>query len=624
MASQAFPSLKLDTLLAEDAPIAHVRAGKRAHGQLQGCQWVKDELTHGTCTFLRFHQTAHLALQGHFTLTQCAAGGWLLRSLDIGLPSHWLPMPAVLRQISPQGHILQEREADLSSLEIDSDGVAVACSDIPAGWVLDAVVWQLTDPSLAEELHGLAPIETQDYFLLGSHTRHARPADLYQHLIHGRIYERNYAWPHKRKICSENDAHALYMLYSGLEKATKKAIYGLFKRQLLLGVLSRQGEDGAFRHGEWTDHMEAHYRLNASALHLMLDSLAEAPNAVVKAAAGKLADFLATKTDQLNTGTWFLHDDLEMSEATMSTAPFRWVRSRALGKRPSNMLVLNTQLDTLIGLRRHGELANDRGHTDLLASADRATQAVLNLDGSDWLYRPVMWLICLTLLPTPRAQALPLYQRIAKRLASKYLLPRMPDIKSRFPRLVMPGGYIDRELSLRTWAHHYLSINLMDLARYRRSSNNPTLDPVIHACAQFAAQSGILERWAELRYEKYALGFWAEALYHLCRIFPQHEDYRKRMIEAVLLLEATGQGMPPSLLGGNAEAVAPADQFACPIPADTRLRVVNLGDLATPELLIVNPTATAVPLTWHTPPQAQIYWPADIVPPRGGLLGRTR
>ena len=597
--------------------------GGRSAWHAEGLHGLRDGFAPGVCLFIHIEDRATLRLSGDFRLQHCAAGGWLLRSHEASAPSYWLPVSATLRRLDRDGHILEERIADLCSFELSDTAVSAAFIPMPEGWPLDATIWQLNDPALIKELQSLAPIETQGYFLLGSHTRYSKPADLYRHLIHGWVYEDRYAWPHKRKICSENDAHALYLLFCGLEKATGKTLYRLFKQQLLLSVLSRQSADGAFRHGEWAEHMEAHYRLNASALHLMLDSLAEAPDASVKEAADKLADFLAAQTDNLKAGTWFLHDELEHSEAAMNETPFRWVRSRALGKSPSNMLVLNTQIDTSVGLARHAKLTASPRHEALLASAAQATQSVLAMDAAPWLYRPLMKLVALTLLPTERAERLPPHLRALKRLAWKYLLPRLPDIKSRFPRLVMPGGYIDRELSLRTWAHHYLSINLMDLARYRRMYGDATLDPIIHAAARFTAESGILERWAELRYEKYALGFWAEALYHLCRIYPAHENYRTWMILAVLLLEATKQGLPPSLLGANAEAVAPSKQLPCPIPVDGRLRIINLGDRGRPELLVVNPTDQALPLAWHTPPDVLVAWPGDVVPPRGSLLGRA-
>ena len=203
----------------------------RRSASMRSAQLLFDESTNGIadCLFLRSDADDALCLDGNYHLVRCAAGGWLLHARHSTEPSYWLPTPAMLRNISAQGHILKERTAELNEFELDSSGVAITFPSIPEGWTLDAVIWRLADASLIDELQIFAPIETQGYFLLGSHTRYCRPADLYRHLIHGWVYEDRYAWPHMRRICSENDAHALHLILSGLQCATGKRIYGLLK-----------------------------------------------------------------------------------------------------------------------------------------------------------------------------------------------------------------------------------------------------------------------------------------------------------------------------------------------------------------------------------------------------------
>jgi len=234
-----------------------------------------------------------------------------------------------------------------------------------------------------------------------------------------------------------------------------------------------------------------------------------------------------------------------------------------------------------------------------LSSAQAATRALLEARPAEWLYRPLFRAIGLTFLPTEEAMHLPLWKRAIKRIAWKYLIPRLPDIKCRYPRIVMPGGYIDRELSLRTWAHPYLSINLMDLLRYRNCFRDATIDDQIHLTARYTHDSGITRRWSELNYEKYALGFWAEALYHLCLIYPDTNEYRGWLAEAVQYLDDTKQGISPSLLGANAEAIEPACQYPCPAATDPDLRVANLCHGDHLEVLVINPTRRTIGLNWH-------------------------
>lgn len=233
-----------------------------------------------TCLFLRTHDSqdglpSSLRLPGQFELIRCQAGGWLLYNREAGNSDYWLPVAPIARRVSPVGHLLEEMPVEWAGLALGASALSGRLPDVPTPWVVDAVVWELRDSRLGHELQTLSAVETEPRFLLGSHTRYQRPADLYRHLIHGHIYEDRYAWPHQRKVCSENDAHALWQILAGLELATSRELYHLLKSQVLLAVLDRQGADGGFRHGEWTEDSESHYRLHCSAMHLFMDALAE-------------------------------------------------------------------------------------------------------------------------------------------------------------------------------------------------------------------------------------------------------------------------------------------------------------------------------------------------------------
>ena len=608
----------LEHLFTSDSPQIRLKQLGRSVSSRGDLSLILDKDTAASCLFIRVTGSAPVfRLSGTYQLGHCHAGGWMLTNHTPNAPSYWLPAPATFRRVSAQGHILEERAAEWHNFELDSSGATIAYDSVAAGWALDAVIWQINDATLIDELQRLDPIEVQGYFLLGSHSRYSKPADLFRHLIHGWVYEDRYAWPHFRKICSENDAHALHLILSGLQRATGKQIYGLLKTQLQLSVLSRQGGDGAWRHGEWTDRMESHFRLHASAMHLLMDAHDEDADPVIRHSLDQAQAFLAKQREPIRFGEWFLHDELELSEASMHAAPFKWIVSRALGKSPGNMLVLNSHLDTTVGLSRYNDLAGDRTLEATLDSARSCTIKVLQQRPAEWLYRMLMAAIRPTFLPSAEAAQLPLWRRILKRLGWKYLIPLLPRIKAQFPRLVMPGGYIDRELTLQTWAHHYLGINLMDLARHQRRYPEIEIEALMRETVDFGRGSGILRRWMELKYEKYALGFWAEALYHLCMLYPAQIDYRDALGEVMLLLEDSGQGQPPSLLGANAEVVPIAQQVPCPRPTNARLRVANLSNGDRIEFLILNPTDSPQAFGWKADRGALMS--GDIVPSRAWL-----
>lgn len=123
---------------------------------------------------------------------------------------------------------------------------------------------------------------------------------------------------------------------------------------------------------------------------------------------------------------------------------------------------------------------------------------MLDLAPAEWLYRQVFRLVGLAMPPTAEAAALPLVVRALKRRAWKFVIPRLPALKTRYPRLVMPSGYVDRELSLRTLAHRYLSVNAMDFLRIAcRLPQDAKLRRIAGDAVSYAFENGIETKWRE-------------------------------------------------------------------------------------------------------------------------------
>lgn len=590
-----------------------------------------------SCCFLRVSAadtpTARLGISGGYQIAACPSGGWLLKPFAPELPVYWIPQPFAVRALDRDGHILSRKDAELVSFTANTSELSVEVN-LPTGRYLDCVVWQFpaSDADIVAGLEQPSVLETQPIFMWSSHTVYRRPADAYLHLVHGHVYENHEVWPRYWRVCSELDAYALYVTLSGLELSTGKRFYSLLKRQVVFSVIARQAEDGGWYHGEWTDHMEAHYRLHGGAMHLLTAALEEWPDdAVIRASLEKAAAYISGRSTKIDAGTWYLHDSLEQTPESAKLYPFRWVPGTAFGKSPNNMLVLNTHLDTMIALDRYREVTSDTRYASGLESARAAARAVLSHRPAEWLYRPLFRAIGLTFLPTAEAAHLPLPVRAVKRLAWKYFIPWLPRIKAVFPRLVMPGGHIERALSQCSWSDQYQSVTLMDMLRYQRRFSVSDLGMAMDEALSFTHASGIRERWKESREKGHALGFWAEALYHLCTLSPEPQ-YRQWLAEVILDVEDRGLGLPPSLIGANGEAVRKTAQVPCPSPANASLRVVNLGRVGIAELLVVNPTSGSLPLAWESPPRRELVWTGSggmpqgceptEVPARGWLWGR--
>lgn len=542
----------------------------------------------GLCIFLRasgLPRTSWLELPGRFAVTAPAAGGWLASPIDVDAHAYWCPVLPRSRRLGPHDYILADRDAEIAGVSVEPGCIRIGAQP-QSGDVLDWVIWQLP-ANAGEELRSPLTLERQRYFLWGSHTSWARPSDVYRHVVFGSVYEDRFSWPHKRRICSENDAHALHVVLTGLRRATGKDVHDLVRRQIVLSVLARQDADGGFRHGEWTGRHEAHFRLHCSAMHLMMDVLSEVQSNAVAQRLKRAAAFLQTARSPLDPGTWFIHDELEQSDAAMAEAPFAWLRTRSFGKTTSNMLVINTHMDATIALERYARVTGDRQYASIVEAAARATRHMLSLRPAEWLYRLAFWPISLTLLPQREQARLPGWKRVAKRIGWRYLAPNLHRLKSRFPRFVMPGGYVDRAIPLGTWAFHYLTVNLMDLVRHARRMPSPEIDEAIRGALAFTHGSGVLDRWAELAYERYALGFWAEALIQYCSDHPD-SGLESWLADAVLRLHDLGMGLPPSALGANAEMADPSGVLAWPLTDDPGVRVLALGRPPCVRFMIVN------------------------------------
>ena len=590
------------------------------------------------CCFVRLapgEGSTRLVVEGAYGLESCASGGWLIRPVDAWRPVYWIPRFPTLRRCDAQGRILTEEPATLqgfrptleeSSIEIAGRGDAS----------LDCTVWRFpADASgFIGELQRPLRLELQPIFMLASHTSLCGPAGIYNYLVHGDVYENRFDWRRKRKICSELEAYSLYLALLGLETATGKKVYRLLKQQILLSVIARQTADGGWCHGEWTDFMESHYRFHNGGMLLLETALQEGANGTIGDALRRAASVLSRCTDRTDIGLWFFHDSLEQSVEMTEKSGISWVPSRVLGKSPATKMILNSHVDAIVTLDRYREVTGDGQYSEQVASALTATRKLLALRPAEWLYRLLYWAVGLTLLPQPEAERLPLVLRALKRVTRNTLIPQLHRVKRRFPRMVMPGGLIERHLSRLHFGVNYHTASVMDLARLWRRFPSEDIESVIEGALKAVTDTGLLRYWVESK-QPQAPGYWVEALYQVCTLKPE-VAYRRHLAEAMLSALDAGLGLPPSLLGAHPEIVKPGERFPCPSPSDARLRVANLSRGGRREILVVNPMQAPIALTWEGRGGEDLTWVASdgssviaghsqlCVPSRGWLQGRDR
>ncbi len=585
----------------------------RSRWNENGIERIRDDFSSvgARCLFIRATQPDNTSIQvtltGDYRLQSCPLGGWLLLSHD-SEAIYWIPRLPSLRTLDEHERIMTETAVSLHDLDLTPQAASVTFK-FPAMQSFDWVIWRFTGNSanwLSELETALTP-ELQAYFIYASHTTTQSPADLYLHLVHGHIYGNHWAWPKKRKICDELDAYALYLIMAGLGRSTCKILHTLLRKQVVVSVIDRQEIDGGFRHGEWTDLHETHNRLVNGAIHLLAAEAQLSRDPAVMHSLRAAGDYISHQIDRTKSGAWFLHDSLELSEETISHYPFNTVASNWLGKSRANLLILNTHMDCTIALDRYRQVTGDNRYTELVDSARAATRAALEARPADWLYRPLMHLIGLTLLPKKEQAALNLPLRILKRLTWKYLTPNWHRIKSIYPRFIMPCGFVDRSLGQEGYSHRYQSVHVMDLARYKRCFPSDNVDEVLNGAIQFTVQSHITKFWKENLDSRDSLGFWVEGLQQICAS-QMNEVCIARLAEAALDMLDAGIGLPPSVLGSNAEIVEPSKHMPCPAPTDDRLRTICLAHQLSWACVVLNPSEVELPLDFYANLPKNLVW----------------
>lgn len=608
----------------------------RCRWSAEGIERIRDDFsdTAAQCLFVRVRPISDAAvkigLEGNYSIARCVLGGWLLEPPNLSDAIYWVPQVPILRTLDELGRITAERPAELLDLSIHDKEVSISLGAY-SSQALDFAVWRLdgSKHAWAQELKTSVVLERQRYFVYASHTAVAGPADFYRHLIYGQIYGAAWSWPKRIKICDELDAYALYMVSAALEATTGKVLYQHLRQQVTLSVMCRQDKDGGFRHGEWTNQYESHNRLINGAVQLLASEVERTHDAVATQSLRRAAEYLSRQIDQTDLGPWILHDSLELSEEGIKHYPFSTRPSTWKGKSRTNLLIVNTHMDSMLALRRANEACGDTNHEDLLASAQRTLIGILTPQPAEWLYKPLMRLIGLTLLPKADQQRLPVLARALKRLTWKYLIPNWHIIRGRYPRFLMPGGYLERSLGQEGFVHRYHGVHLMDFERHLRKFPAPQIEQVSDDLLDFGLHSRVPQFWKEDDRSKDTLAFWAEGLFMRC-LRSDTAAHRNLLAQSIIDLIDAGLGLPPSLLGVNTEIATTSDLPASPSPADARVRIVNLSSQGKLKFLAVNTAHEPIPLQFDAKPSSTLRWTLSgsdhlemQIPSRGWVIGTS-
>lgn len=366
-----------------------------------------------------------------------------------------------------------------------------AAADAAVSWPM--VVFNGESPTTVSDIVDLTEIESQR-FVKSDWFDAASVADLWKNLADGAVYDPRDAG--QGRFRCQQCALAWWSYLMALNRETSKAHYRALARWVAWSVCFDLGDAGAWRHGFWDEEPEIHSRMLWDGVRLLLSEHEMAPHPDLLAGAEEVTEFaIQNLTEELDGGwLWFLHDSDEGSVPLGVSEP-------VLGRSEHNSLCLNTHVQALCALARLDRVADDGGHIrEVYRKGLGGLEAVLGLDCDSRTLSLVD-----RMLPSLLSWKVPhgFGERMLRFIAYRVLLGGYWWVRKRGRCLVLPSGYIDRDLGRSILADEYHVVSLKDLCELQRLDPQPWMAEVISAAIRFAASLDFeraLERspiWAE-------------------------------------------------------------------------------------------------------------------------------
>ncbi len=392
----------------------------------------------------------------------------------------WMPCAPKTVVFDATGRF-RELQAPTASLSFSEDG----CPQLlirseyaeNACLLLTCVLSRIPLKSLADEVASLAQCERRP-LRKSAWFRADRPKYVFNYLINGSIYDPLCHWAIGKRFKCQQCALAWWHYCSLQQHNTGKRLYSVLQDEIAFSVLGDLSDDGEWGHGNWSDDMETHARFHLDGVQLLLNQFKRTGDDVWLSAAEKGVGFITRNlTDRMDDDmVWFEHDTIEHG------LPQKF-RSTIFGKAAGNTLCLNTHIQALIVLHHLSEVVSDGGrYEDLRQRGLRALRRVLELRPCSFCYR-FMVAGVLGSKFDPATQGL--FTRARKAACNWLLVPLYPRLRRILPRLFMPNGFLERDLSFSQFSLGYHVITLKDLIMLFQNCPSDWLRPIIERAVGF-------------------------------------------------------------------------------------------------------------------------------------------
>jgi len=282
------------------------------------------------------------------------------------------------------------------------------------------------------------------------------PGDVWGYLINGSLYDPRSCPPVGKRFKCQQCAYAWWTYFDYIHSQTKKKVWAVLRDEIALCALKDMEETGAWRNGFWSDDMEIHSRFQLDGLHLLISQYERTKSKQWLDAAKRGMAFVREHlAETLDDGSvWYLHDDVHTSKRHK-------IRSKAFGKSTGNSLCLNTHIQALTVIHRLGLHSGKENnpYERMFQDGINALERVMAHQPADLLYRYFVPRMLVMSRNTDQS----ILGLIKKRLKKRFLAKIYWKVRARYPRLVQPNGFIERDLTVEIASDRYHVTNVKDL-----------------------------------------------------------------------------------------------------------------------------------------------------------------
>lgn len=341
------------------------------------------------------------------------------------------------------------------------------------------VLWEDPNGLFFQELSGFRDIERRHY-IKSEWFSVRNPGDVWNYMIDGSVYDPRADRKIGKRFKCQQCAFALWSYFGLLSFETGKTAYDIVQNEIAFSVLMDMGPNGEWGHGFWSDNIETHARFHLDGVHLLISQYEKTQEPLWLEAAERGISFLiANLSEQLEDGSfWFLHDTIEHQDKRCH------FKSSLFGKSLGNSFCINTHVQALTVLSRLRRYpSNKHNYREMYEKGAKALQKVLAHQPGDWVFRILLPRIVRNITWLDRRSNV---KRMVRGMEIRVLIELYWKCRQLYPRIVQPGGFTERDLTLAFFSHSYHVSNMKDFLTLYCQEQVPWLREYIENGTKFA------------------------------------------------------------------------------------------------------------------------------------------